>query len=86
MDYQNTKQFINATYKIGSKKKRRLQIGDRVIVHPTPTSQSRKSYHAEIISKTINWTSLPCLEICTFVIGKHTAVMNEYLFNRLEPI
>lgn len=85
-DYKHSGFFFEAMYLINNPQGRVLRLNDVVIVHPTEKSQSREPYIAVIVSKFINWTVDPGFEICTTVPGKHSAVMNEYLFERLEPI
>lgn len=84
-----TNQFLDRQYENTTKVKK-LSVGDICIVHPTPTSQSKKPYKVQIVFEYINWVDKPSVEICTslhsiFEKG-HTAVLNEYLFNKLEPI
>lgn len=67
-----------------------LRVGDKCICHPTEYSQSREPFEVEIVIREINWHSSSqgysgkWEEVCTNVIDKHSAVMNEYLFSRLE--
>ena len=65
-----------------------LKIGDNVMVNPVKGhSQSQVPFRATIIEEVYNWQDDgPTKEICTFVDGGHSAVLNDYLFNRLTPI
>lgn len=71
-----------------------LKIGDKVWVNPsynpnnpkTGKSMSRTRFKAIIILKYMNWAIDPQYELCTSVKGGHDAVMNDYLFDRLEKI
>lgn len=71
--------FLGREYQIGAPEK--LRVGDTVIVHPairtdgTP-STAREPFEAIII--------LNRSKLCTMVPRRHTAVMNDYLFGRLE--
>ena len=79
-----TRKYQGKKYLINNKNSHRLKIGDIVIVHPTEKSISTKPFEAVIINKTLRWTTGIKKEVCTHVTGNHSAVMNDYLFNRLE--
>lgn len=87
----HTKRYYNLRYKLSWSK---LNIGDNVWVKPcknpnnkeTGLSISRKKFKAKIQLRKINWVGYPKYELCTFVKGGHAAVINDYLFNRLEKI
>lgn len=85
-EFSRTDKFVGMTYKVNNTNGRILRKGDKVIVHPTTDSEAREPFEAEIIFEFVNWTHRPSIEVCTNVPGKHSAVMNDYLFNRLEPI
>lgn len=87
--YGKTSKFFLMKYMHGDG---RLHIGDRVKVHPhidefgSITSQSGFSFISTIIQKDIKWCDGEMVEICTDVKGGYSAVMNDYLFSRLEKI
>lgn len=61
----------------------KLQEGQRAIVHPTKTSQSKKPYEVNLVVAD-QWGEGP--ELMTEVPGKHKARINNYLMSRLEVI
>lgn len=66
-----------------------LQVGDTVIVHPAirsdgSLSDAREPFEAKIVIRLVNWVGGAEEEICTYVEGKHAAVLNDYLFGRLQ--
>jgi len=63
-----------------------LKAGQNVLIHPTKTSKSRKPYKATVTQEVIAWTTGDKLELCTYVEGGHTAVINDYLESRIEVI
>lgn len=87
---EKTKDYLGKRYKDGSGQ---LNIGDKVIVSPAVkegviTSISKEPYEAEVIFLTVKWNGdyHKVREVGTYVKGKHEAVMNDYLFNRLSKI
>lgn len=82
----NIPKYLNKPYiinNIGELSK--LQIGDYCIVHPViERSQSQYKFRVKIIAKEINWVPNPCFELCTKKRFGHSAVINDYLFFRLE--
>lgn len=84
--FSRTDKFVGMKYVINNPNGKFLRKGDKVIVHPTQDSEARKPFEAYIIFEYVKWTHRPSIEVCTNVPGKHSAVMNDYLFNRLEPI
>jgi hypothetical protein len=84
--YENTSKFYDKSYIVNNKKGYRLLEGDTVLIHPTNTSISRKPYQAKIVLRPINWTGVGSYELCTEVKDGHAAVINDYLFNRLELV
>lgn len=63
------------------------RVGDRVLVMPVEgKSHSKEPYQATIVIQPVSWVDGKQNEICTKVTGMYSAVMNEYLFNRLKPI
>ena len=88
MDFIKTEQFYESRYTINNPRGRVLRIGDIVIVHPTETSVMREPYPGSICKQYIKWCIDPCYEICMTAMNgyKYTAVMNEYMFMRLEPV
>lgn len=86
MKYERTSRFLGKRYLRNNSAGHTLKIGDVCMVHPTATSQMRKPYEVTIIEKEINWVGPPSVEICAHKDGGHSAVMNDYLFARLEPI
>lgn len=80
----NISWYLNKPYRIGTGN---LQIGDKVLVHPTERSISREPFEAKIILEKINWVRQgPCDELCTHVENGYSPVINDYLFDRLELI
>lgn len=68
--------YIGKKYKYGGDK---LEIGDTVIVHPTPTSNSKKPFNTQITAQELNF----CAPFQTVILSGY-AVINDYLFDRLE--
>ena len=82
-NYKKTGRFFKMTY---PNQKDKIRIGDRVIVHPSSTSMSRVPFEATIVKHWVNWADTPCYELCTYVKDGYHAVMNDYLYQRLEKI
>lgn len=80
----NLSKYYNRPFPIKNVMNRQLKIGDKVIIHPTTKSISQKPYEATIIYTSINWSSGTERELCTHVEGGHMAVINDYLFSRME--
>lgn len=71
----SSQDFLGLPYKQGIGE---LNVGDKVWVHPTETSEAKEKYEAVIMYENG--------ELGTFVSGGHFSIMREYLFNRLEKI
>lgn len=72
-DFLKTKKFIEY-----------LKDGQEVIIMPTWKSQSKLPYKATIKIEEVNWKGYgKCKELCTHVEGRHSAVINDYLFKRI---
>lgn len=89
--------FLNETFFGNSNKK--LEIGDKCIIHPIEgRSQATKSYPVQISTCIMNWSKgeypnnyiTPKIELCIKGVEEnsnwHGAVLNDYGFSRLEPI
>lgn len=85
-EFYHTDKFIGRKYEVNNSGGEVLEYGDVVWVHPSERSISREPFKAIILFLWIKWTENPCVEVMTNVIGGYSAVMNEYLFNRLELI
>lgn len=85
-NYRATHQLYNKPYAINNPLGHTILEGDRVIVHPTKSSKSTIPHEAIIVIEIINWVGGASYELCTWVPGGYKAVLNEYLFNRLELI
>lgn len=80
----NFNKYHEAYYPIRNIAGRKLKIGDKVIIHPSTTSITRNKYEATIVLKLWNWESGAKKELSTHVEGGHIALLNDYLFSRLE--
>ena len=81
----NFSKYHNKPFPIKNVMNSTLKIGSKVIIHPTKNSISIKPYEATIIYKTITWPNGGVeKELYTHVEGGHTAVINDYLFSRME--
>lgn len=82
MNGETFNKYLNKPYKIGNGV---LNIGDTVTVHPViGRSQASQPYEAKIIEQEIDWVTGLRNELCTTVKGGHSAVINDYLFDRLQ--
>lgn len=87
--YGKTDKFYLRRYAHGTG---RLRVGDVVNVRPfvdsdgVIVSQAKTNFVAVIIECDVNWCSGKQKELCTMVEGQHSAVINDYLFSRLERI
>ena|SRR5690606_12392390 len=69
---------------------RRLKVYDKVIVHPARRwdgviiSTAKEPFEAWIITERKPWKNGSQHELCTWVPGGHSAVINDYLFSRLQ--
>lgn len=85
----NSYRFLGTPYTRNNPKENKLQPGDLVIIHPVPgVSQATKSYPGIIDESPVKWVSGEAMELGVKGRGSnvlwHGAVMNEYLFSRLE--
>lgn len=74
--------FYHTPYVVNNTDNHLIEHGDLVIVHPTGTSISRKSYIGVI--RYINSNCI--LYGIQPEYNQYSATMNEYLYNRLEPV
>ncbi len=80
----NLHKYQDVPYPIKNITGRKLRIGDKVFIHPSTTSITRKKYEATIVLKLWNWGSGSKKELSTHVDGGHIALINDYLFSRME--
>lgn len=87
--YGKTDKFFLKKYPHGNG---RLRVGDVVNVRPYADdngvilSESKTNFIAVIVECDIRWVDGQKKELCTHVQGGYSAVINDYLFSRLEKI
>lgn len=86
-EFLYTDKFVGRQYIVNNPHGRSLKHGDDVIVHPVPgKSQATIPFAAKVLFLWIKWIdNKQCVEACTHVYGGYSAVINDYLFSRLEP-
>ena len=84
-EFLHTEKFINKPYTKNNPTRRVLKHGDDVLVYPR-NKYEPTPYKAKVLFLWVKWAENPCVEVCTYVYGKWHCVMNDYLFNRIEPI
>lgn len=87
-DFIHTAKYFDCMYVVNNPQGRVLRLGDIVIVHPTEKSTMREPYPGIICKQFFNWTADPCYEITMKAMNgfKYAACLNDYLFERLEPV
>lgn len=56
-----------------------------VVVWVQPGTIATKPYKCIIVEQEVNWSSGSKLELCTYLPGRHAAVIWEYWADRLTP-
>ncbi len=65
-------------------KRKDLKIWQEVTIYPTYRSISKRPFTARITREHVNWTTGSKIEWCTYVLFKHSAVINDYLLSRMK--